>query len=269
VFYPCSVEFEESEEIKQALVVLTPAESKRLLAKTVAALPEVRAALKNGRVIVPSGSSMAFVLEELTGERVEPYRYSMGFIAEGMLTMSAPEDRIPAALLVKGERVDTPYPEFIKTMEKGDVIIKGATALDADGNVGVLLSNENGGMVGAYFGVASARGIPVIMPVGLEKMIASVPEVSYGWGQTTLSYSTGLNLGIAAFPSGLVITEIEAFALMANVHARHVSSGGIGGSEGAVVLLLEGQGDDFKNAIDLVESVKGEPAIAVPRHQLS
>ena len=269
MFYPCSVEFQEDLEVKQGLVVLEPAESKRLLAKAVAALPEVRSAFKNGRIIIPSGPSMALVLEELTGERVEPYRYAMGFVAEGTLTMSAPDDRIPAALLVKGVRVDTPYPDFIKTMEKGDVIIKGATALDADGNTAVLLSNENGGMVGAYFGVASARGIPVIMPVGLEKMVASVAEAAYGWGQITLSYSMGMKLGIAAFPSGQVITEIEALALLANVHARHVSSGGIGGSEGAVVLLIEGQGDDFENAIDLVKSVKGEPRFTVPRHQLS
>ena len=269
MFYPCSVEFQEDLEVKQGIVILEPAESKRLLAKAVARLPEVRSAYENGRIIVPSGPSMALVLEELTGEKVEPYRYSMGFVADGRLTMSAAEDRIPARLFEKGVRVDMPYPDFLKTMEKGDIIVKGATAVDPEGNTAILLSNENGGMVGASFGVASARGIPVIMPVGLEKMIASVAEAAYGWGQTTLSYSMGVKLGIAAFPSGQVITEIEALALLANVHARHVSSGGIGGSEGAVVLLIEGQGDDFDNAIALLESVKGEPRFAVPRHQLS
>jgi hypothetical protein len=48
-----------------------------------------------------------------------------------------------------------------------------------------------------------------------------------------------------------------------------VGSGGIGGSEGAVVLLLEGYEENIEKAWEIVQSVKGEPPIAVPRHQYS
>lgn len=56
----------------RALVSLTPAESKRLIAKGVSALPEVRRALEQGIVIIARGTTNAFVVEEMTGDKVEP-----------------------------------------------------------------------------------------------------------------------------------------------------------------------------------------------------
>jgi hypothetical protein len=69
--------------------------------------------------------------------------------------------------------------------------------------------------------------------------------------------------------SGLVITEIQALAMLAGVEARMIASGGIGGSEGAVVLLIEGTERNVDKAYEIVESVKGEAPIGVPRHQFS
>ena len=48
-----------------------------------------------------------------------------------------------------------------------------------------------------------------------------------------------------------------------------MASGGIAGSEGAVVLLLEGSGDNLNKAWDIVQSVKDEPPVVVPRHKFS
>ena len=75
--------------IKQATAVLNPAESKRLLAKAVASLPEVQDAYKHGNLLVATCSSSAFVLEELTGEKIEPHCYCIGMVADGMLTTSS------------------------------------------------------------------------------------------------------------------------------------------------------------------------------------
>jgi hypothetical protein len=269
MFYPSSVDLGDASQVKQGVVVLTPAESKRLLAKAVAGLPEVRWAYANGRLAITSGSTDAFVVEELTGEKIEPYRFCVGMNAVGMLTMSALEDRILGRFYDKGERLDAPYAELIKLMGKGDVIVKGANAVDPCGNAGVLLCNESGGLVGAMFGVASARGIKVISPVGLEKQIVSVPDAAVGWGQLTLDYSMGVPVGLSSLTSVLVVTEIQALALMAGVRARLVGSGGIAGNEGAVILLLEGYKDNFEKALQIVQSVKGEPKIEVPRHHLS
>ncbi len=45
----------------------------------------------------------------------------------------------------------------------------------------------------------------------------------------------------------------------------HVASGGIGGSEGAVTLVLEAEADVLDKAFEMVKSVKGEPPLHPPR----
>lgn len=269
MFYPCPVDLGDPDGVKQGVIVLTPAESRRLLAKAVAALPEVLAAYSGGRLAMLSGGTTSFALEEVTGERLEPPRFSMGMSADGMLTMSVEEGRVNGRCFVQGQRVDTPYPDFVKTMGRGDVIVKGANAVDATGTIGILLSNENGGAVGSFYGPAAARGIPIVCPVGLEKQIASVSEAAAGWGQATLDYSMGVRVGMAAISTALVVTEVQALAVLAGVRARVVACGGIGGDEGAVIMLLEGSGEKLAAAVTLVEGIKGEPNIQVPRHQLS
>jgi hypothetical protein len=269
MFYRCHVHLPAAAELKQAIVVITPAESKRLLAKAVAGLPEVQHAFRSGKLAVTSGSTNAFVVQELTGEEIPPYRFCVGMSAAGMLTMSHEEDRIYGRFYERGQEVDTPYPDFIKSLGRGDVIIKGGNAFDPAGNVGVLLSNDAGGGVGAMFGVAAARGITVISPIGLEKQIVSVPEAAAGWGQLTLDYAMGIRVGMASLTSVQALTEIEALALLAGVRSRLVASGGIGGNEGAVVLLLEGDTSSLGAALDLIDGVKGAPKLDVPRHHLS
>jgi hypothetical protein len=250
-------------------VVLTPAESKRLLAKAVAGLPEVQWAYRSGKLAVTSGSTNALVVRELTGEDIPPYRFCVGMSADGMLTMSHEEDRIYGRFYDRGQEVDTPYPEFIKSLGRGDVIIKGGNAIDPAGCVGVLLSNDAGGGVGAMFGVASARGITVITPIGLEKQIASVPEAAAGWGQLTLDYSMGIRVGMASLTGVQAVTEREALGLLAGVRVRHVASGGIGGNEGAVALLVEGSPAGVDAALELIHQLEGAPKLLVPRHHLS
>jgi hypothetical protein len=51
---------------------------------------------------------------------------------------------------------------------------------------------------------------------------------------------------------------------MAGVRAYHIGSGGVGGSEGAVVLTLEGEEAKVKKAFELAKSVKGEPPVTMP-----
>jgi hypothetical protein len=54
----------------QGLFTLTPAESKRLLGKALAALPEVLNAKKNGYLLLSRGTTTAYVAEELLGEKI-------------------------------------------------------------------------------------------------------------------------------------------------------------------------------------------------------
>jgi hypothetical protein len=269
MFYPVKCDLSDTSRIQQATIVLNPAESKRLLAKAVVVLPEVANAYANGRLSVSTCSTSAYVLEELTGEKIIPYRYCIGMVGDGMLTVSRQEDREAARFFVKGERVEMDVLAFLDTFEKGDAVIKGANAVDPQGNAGVLASNPQGGTIGALLSFIAVRGLPIIMPVGLEKLVASVPEAANGWGQRTLSRSMGEKPWLVPVTCGLVVREIEALGVLAGVKARHVASGGIGGSEGAVVLLLEGYEENIEKAWEIVSGVKGESPITVPRHKYS
>ena len=269
MFYPVELDSSSGPHARQGVVVLNPAEGKRLIARAVAGLPEVKRAYAEGRLAVTGGTTDAYVLEELTGEKVAPHQYSIGMVADGLLTMSAKEDRVPPRFFVKGEPVQMEARDFFKSLEKGDAVIKGGNAIDERGNAGVLVGNETGGTIGALIGIACVRGIPLIMPIGLEKLIPSVPEASAGWGQLTLNYAMGLPCWLTPVSTSLVVTEIQALGLLAGVRARQVAAGGVGGSEGAVVLLLEGREKALDQAVEVVKQVKGEAGIQVPRHHLS
>jgi hypothetical protein len=266
MFYPVKCDLGDESRVKRATVVLNPSESKRLLARVVAGLPEVQHAYKNGRLSVATCSTSALVLEELTGEKLTPYSYCIGMVADGMLTTSHKDDRETARFFIKGERVSMEPLPFYDLFEPGDLVVKGANAVDPQGNAGVLASNKQGGTIGALLSFVVVRGLPVIMPVGLEKLVPSVIDAAAGWGQRTLEKTMGEKACLVPAVNTLVMTEVQALGVAAGVKVRHVASGGIGGSEGAVVLLLEGYKEALDKAWDLIAGVKGEPSIAVPRH---
>jgi hypothetical protein len=269
MFYPVDFPSADPGQMKQATVVLNPAESKRLLAKAVVSLPEIQDAYSNGRLSISTCSTNSLVLEELTGEKIPPYKYCIGMVADGLLTTSDKDDREAARFFVKGQRVDMEALPFLDTFQKGDAVVKGASAVDPQGNVGVLASNPQAGTIGALISFVAVRGLPVIFPVGLEKLVPSVLDAAIGWGQLTLHRSMGENVWLYPVPCGLVVTEIQALGVLAGVRVRHVASGGIGGSEGAVVLLLEGPEANIEQAWEVVSGVKGEASIEVPRHKYS
>ena len=55
------------------------------------------------------------------------------------------------------------------------------------------------------------------------------------------------------------ITEVEALDVLAGVDAVHISSGGVGGAEGAVWLALYGEKEQLDKAQQVIDSVRGEP----------
>jgi hypothetical protein len=249
-----------------ALVVLTPSESKRLIAKAVVALPEVQNAFKNGTIIIGKGVTNAFVTEELLGIPVEPKgALTVGLVCGGITEAHAGPPATTKHVIRNGQALEG-ADSNVEILKFGpeDVFIKGANAIDPEGNVGVLSSTYRGGTIGTVWPVVTPRGSHLIMPVGLEKMVASVMAASYHSGIFHFKWSTGLPIKLIPVPGGKVVTEIEAFAVLAGVKAYHLASGGIGGSEGAVVLSLEGDEASVEKAFELTKSIKGEPATAMP-----
>lgn len=256
---------EVSEAPIRALVSLTPAESKRLIAKGIAVLPEVRRALEQGIVIIARGTTNAFVVEEMTGNKVEPKcRYAAGIIVDGELCATPTDTRMEPVVLRHGKLDSTPAADALQEFREGDVSIKGASAVDPEGNVGVLAAGERGGTIGEVLPVVLPRGSHLVVPVGLEKLIPSVAQAARATGIFRFKYSTGLPVGLVPIPNALVVTEVQAFQVLTGVKVVPVAAGGIAGSEGTVVLSLEGEAAQIEQALSLVKSIKGEPPVSRP-----
>ncbi|MBU4075331.1 MAG: hypothetical protein KKI06_01215 [Euryarchaeota archaeon] len=176
--------------MKQIQITLTPGESKRIIAMGVKKLPVIQQALRKGIILITLGTTNAYVLEELTGKKVDHNRYAAGII-NGTAAVVPQDKRLPMVALKNGK--ETASDGIINEMTSSDVVIKGANALDPDGIAGVMMANPVGGTTGALIGTIMAKGINLVIPVGLEKSIPySVLDISKRIGIQRCIKATGL-----------------------------------------------------------------------------
>ena len=245
----------------RALLVLTPSESKRLIGRAVARMPEVRRALAEGRIIIGNGTTNAYVAEELLGQKVPKWRFAAGVVAGSKLDVTKGATRLPPYALKHGKPFEGGWIELLKEFGRGDVFIKGGNAIDLEGNVGVLLASDVGGTVGQMFGIISARGAHLISPVGLEKLVPDVIEAARHCGIARTDLTDGIASGMAVLAGAQVVTEIDALEVLFGLDAWHVASGGIAGSEGAVTIAVEGSKEAVAAAFELVTSLAAESPV--------
>lgn len=247
----------------RALFVFTPAESKRFIAKAVARLPEVEQARADGEIAICHGGTNVYVAEELFGECTSRDKYLSGLVVNRILCVTQAEEKPPMLVWRKGvlHAPDATMAETLQDFGAGSVFIKGANAVDAEGNVGVFVANPTGGTIGWSYGILSARGCHLIVPVGLEKLVPSVRQAARSCGQDTLYYCQGIRVGIIPIMNATVVTEIEAFRILFDLRAVHIGGGGMTESQGSVVLVAEGEKEKLDRAIALIASIKGEPSL--------
>jgi hypothetical protein len=248
----------------KAAFTLIPVESKRLIAKAVVQMKEIKIAKQEAYIVLNGGTTNGYIAQELLGMRdLEPQKFTAGTNTHRLLCVTDADKRTPfPIILYKGERSSKTLPDVLQDFHIETVLIKGANAVDPEGNVGVISSGFDGGTIGATYGTAFSQGMKFIFAVGLEKLVASVKEAAaWSGGAKTLDYTIGADFGIFCIPNGTVVTEIEALKILADVEAKHVASGGVGESAGAVVLVIKGEEANVRKAISIVESIKGEPAL--------
>jgi hypothetical protein len=247
----------------QIQVTLTPAESKRLIAKAVPALPEVKKALREGTIVIGLGTTNARVAEELLGEKIEREKFAAGVILPKGTCVVPREQRKGDIIIRRGKPIEAKLDDVLLELTADDVLIKGANALDASGMAGVFLASRSGGTVGRALGTVVARGVNLIIPVGLEKFIpGSTQGVSKIAGIFRASYATGCPVGIMPLV-GKIITELEAFEILTGGKAIPIGRGGISGAEGSITLLVRGTPKQLRKARRLVNGIKGEPGMKV------
>jgi hypothetical protein len=247
--------------IMRAFVVLTPSESKRLIARAVARKREVRTAMEKAYVILCEGTTTTYVAQELFGADISCAHFTSGMNMSGVLCNSdrSVRGRFPL-VAYNGKLVDVPYEKALDDFHKETVIIKGANAIDHSGFVGIITSGYTGGSIAKVIGTSVSQGLRIICPVGLEKTIFSVVEAAKRTGGKRFDYAMGADFGLFVLTNADIVTELQAIRILFGADATPVASGGVDGSEGAVVLAIEGEEKPVREAVRSIESIKGEPA---------
>lgn len=254
--------------VERALVTLTSSESKRLVGKGIANLPEVRGAFKDGIVFVATSTSTGYVAEELLNKPIDKGFFTSGIVVPRGICTTAYKRRLRYIGIRKGVATDVTMPEmtgqWLPEMGPGDVFIKGANAIDATGNAAIFLGNDRGkgtgGTIGASIGCLNARGIPLIIAAGLEKLVpGSLTETVSHVGRP-LRYAAGFPSGMMLV-KGKLVSEVEAFKTLSGVNAIPVAGGGVNGAEGCHTFILEGTAEEVDKAWVLYKGIKGEPPL--------
>jgi hypothetical protein len=256
-----------------AQIILTPAESKKLIAKAVAQLESVQKAANKGIVALHPSSSTYFIVEEITGSKPKTNYWVCGVVTpRGMCVEMAMA--LGAGLTPHEERIDPGDLQGTWVIEKGqqgseeklssllsrmthsDVYVKGVNALDREENVGVLFGLE--GSMGYIQAARKKRNFTVVYPAGLEKLIPiQVKEASKEAMFTQYESGMGMPVGLYPCPAGVTINEVRAIEILSGASAIPIASGGLEGAEGAVAFVLKGKSDQVKKALDFVEQSKG------------
>ena len=254
-------------------VVLTPAESKKLISKAVVKLDVVRKAATEGIVALHPSSSTYFIVEEITGVKPETSYWVCGVVTpRGMCVekamalgdgytpqeVSSDPGDLRACWIIKNKKLvaEEKLSELLSQMTHGDVYIKGVNALDPQGNVGVLYGFAKS--IGYILSAWRKKKFNLIYPVGLEKLIPiPIDQATRTAKLAQYSYGMGLPAGLFPWPSGKTVNELDAVEILSGATATPIAAGGLGGAEGAITLVIKGNHGQVNKALEFVEQSKG------------
>jgi hypothetical protein len=250
-----------------AQVVLTPAAGKRLIAKAIATHPDVQSTLNSGIVVIVAGTTNGYVAEEILALIGQSNGFNRKCFYRGIVLPPAQlmsetgrrpdESGFPGDVVIaqgKWLKGKTIY-DVIDDLKHGDVILKGANALDVLGKrAAVLIGHPEGGTVITALKAVVGKRVRLIIPVGLEKRIfGNLDEIV-----TRMNASESSGPRILPIP-GEVFTEIDAISLLSEVKCDLVASGGVGGAEGAIWLNITGDVGKVNHITSLISSILNEP----------
>jgi hypothetical protein len=217
--------------------------------------------MEEGVVVLTSGSTNAYVYEELTGKTIDKRAYISGRTIPAKRQAAWEVTRMSDMVWVNGEpRPDLDRFSALEVMEEGDIYIKGANALNyAAGVAGITIGHPTGGTIGGALGAIISKKIRLLIPVGLEK---EVPLDLHEISAIIAEPDESLGKVYSLWPvHGGVFTEIEALRVLFDVEALPTAAGGLAGAEGGVRMMIRGDAEAVGQAMALIRSIQGEAAI--------
>jgi hypothetical protein len=248
--------------------VITPAAGKRLIAKAIAMHTAVLSALKSGTIVILAGTTNGYIAEEvfkthgITGDFSRTH-FFRGVIlppngkvtSEGRLS---DESKFPGDVIImknvwqKGKTIG----DVINDLKEGDVILKGANALDLQRKqAAILIGHSKAGTIAIALQAVLGRRVKLIIPIGLEKRV----------DRDLYTLAEKVNMpgqkGYRLFPvPGQVFTELDAINWLTGCTAELIAAGGICGAEGSCLLATSGTQEQEAASEKLIKSVASEPA---------
>ncbi len=247
----------------RAQITLTVHEAKRIIAKGMARLPEIREALHHGRIFLKGGTTVSCVAEELVEATT---RISGRITPKGAKTARDHTGGFQCALVEKGKliSVNDCLAESAAKLGGSDVFILGANAIDLHGNAALMYGAPLGGPPATVLAGLMGEIPNVFIAAGLEKLVpGSLADIVGRVGRRGVDLSMGMAVGLTPV-SGRIISEDVAIPLLAKVTSTVIGRGGLFGAEGATTLLVEGETREVNTIFDIAESVKGSGVSGLP-----
>lgn len=254
--------------MKQFLI--TPSAGKRLIAKALVKHPTVQNTLRNGTLVIIAGTTNGYIAEEILRSQQTPGFSRKHFFRGIIIPPNKPrtaEGRMPDesnfpgdAVMVKGVwQKGKTIGDVVDSLKEGDMIIKGANALDLERKqAAVLIGHPKAGTLGLTLPAVVGRRVKLMVAVGLEKRVTG--DLFALAQRLNEPGSTGYRL--LPVP-GEVFTEIDAVKLLTGADAQLMSAGGVCGAEGSYWLLVTGTKEQEDSAEKLFATVADEPAFGL------
>ncbi len=238
---------------------LTVAECKKIIAKAIASLPEVRRALKKGKILLKGGTTVSALSEEMLGK---PLWISGRITPRGTkMSHSSPKKQPHSLLIVKGvvEKGFTTFDSYessVSELGEDDIVVVGANAIDLQGNAAIMVGAPLGGNPGRVFSGMMGEGAEVIIAASLEKLIpGSIREAVMAAGRRRMDTSFGMAVGLVPL-LGRIITEDRAVEILADVRCTVIGRGGIEGAEGSTTMVIEGDRGEVERILKIISEMK-------------
>ena len=244
-------------------ITLTVHEAKRIIAKGIAELPAVKAALETGSIFLKGGTTVSAVCEELTGK---PMNILGRISIRGAVTAKSNPGKFHCAMIKAGNLVDADQTldSTVQRMGSEDVVIIGANAIDSAGNAAMMYGVPFGGPPGRIISGLMAKCRNVIIAAGLEKLIpGSLLDIIQKTSRKSVDAAMGMAVGLMPV-IGRIITEVEAISALVEVDCFVIGKGGISGAEGSTTLIVDGPRPHVTQIERLVETIKGSTVSGIP-----
>ena len=257
---------------KKIMVTLTPAESKRLIARYVAKTEMIKKAREEGIISLQLSSTGGYIYEELSGEKIEKSGYICGFLSgAGGCGAFLPGESRKEYYFEKGEEKYLDFPDgdfsgLFQKMGPKDVIIKSGNLLDRNGKACVFAGEPsgNGGEWGKAYEYVKKNKIQVLVPMTLNKSAnITIEQITELVRAKELDWDkTHVIADVLPLP-GIVVTEADAIRGLCGAEALPAAMSGVSTGEGTVTLCVYGTAEAVDKSWELITSIKGEPPLEV------